>query len=313
MEPIGNLEEMVGRCLIACFKGEAVNDDAKRLIFEAKVGGFIYFKHTNGLGDHVKVKKLSADLQALSPRKLWIGVDQEGGRVARIVQTPASANLENPGEARETATKVARQLVELGINLNFAPVADVCSKDTFIGDRSYGDDPNWVARMAREAMAGYREGGVTPCFKHFPGHGDTKADSHRELPVVDKSLEELGERELIPYLDLEDVPMVMTAHVLYPKLDAKNPATLSPTILQDLLRGKLRFKGLIVSDCLTMKGVTSLMKIEEVAIRALQAGCNLLIIGDPDVKQTIRIHKAIVAAVRSGVIPKERFIYANRV
>jgi beta-N-acetylhexosaminidase len=315
----GTLEENIGQMIITSFHGNELNEGAKQLIDEAKIGGVVYFKHFNGLESADQVTRLSADLQAYSlaknGRKLLICADEEGGRISRFVEgVPRSPGNEvlgkgEPEEARLLAREVARGLLAMEVNCNLAPVVDINSnpKNPVIGNRSFGSSPEQVSLFGGAVLEGYLEGGVLPCLKHFPGHGDTSQDSHYELPLVDKSFTELLECELVPYLALaKKAPMIMTAHVLYPELDWVNPATLSRKILQGLLRERLGYQGVIITDSLTMEGIL-VDSIEEVAIRAVLAGADLLLLGEPNtVEQVLRIHRALVRAVEEGRIPRER-------
>lgn len=319
------VEEKVGQLFMVYFDGERVNEHAETLIKQAKIGGIIYFGWANGLKDPEQVKNLSAGLQDLSAIPLFIAIDQEGGRVNRLengfTHFPSNlkiASLNKPILAYKVARTIGEELKAVGININFAPVVDVNNnpKNPVIGARSFGSDPNLVADMAELSLQGYLDAGIIPCLKHFPGHGDVIKDSHFALPIVDKSLDEIEKIELFPYLRLaKETPMIMTAHILYPRLDSKNPATLSKTILNDILREKLNFNGVIISDSLTMRGVLdSKGSMMQVCLEAFQAGCDILLIGERidgidasgNVDEIIHLQKELVKAVKSGKISEER-------
>ncbi|HEY2734712.1 MAG TPA: beta-N-acetylhexosaminidase, partial [Polyangiales bacterium] len=229
-------------------------------------------------------------LRALPPADapLFIAVDQEGGRVARlrspVLSLPpmrALAELEDPSLIRDAATLLGRQLQTLGFNLDFAPVLDVDTNpdNPAIGDRSFGRDPAAVVKHARAFAAGLAAGGVAACGKHFPGHGDTLLDSHFDLPRVSHPRERLERIELAPFRALQgELPCIMTAHVLFDALDPDRPATLSRPILQGLLRGELGFRGLIWSDDLEMKAVSDRYGVAEAACLAIEAGCDSVLI-----------------------------------
>jgi len=315
------LEEQVGQLLLPHFVGEEINEDAKRLIHEAHVGGFVYYQWTNILRGPQEVKKLSEDLQKESSFPLIIAVDQEGGVVARLKKGftvfPSNAVLgqcSNKRWIQEAAYATAQELLFVGINMNLAPVVDVnCNPlNPVIGSRSFGSNPRKVAVCGKQALMGYKAGGVIPVLKHFPGHGDVTVDSHIDLPVVSKSLKELEAIELYPFRKLiPHAEVIMTAHLLLPALDPHLCATFSPKILQELLRKKLGFSGIIVSDSLAMHGALKQAgSLEKAALDAFLAGCDLLMLsGQKDIgtaEDVLRVHRYLVAAVKEGVISQER-------
>jgi len=322
-----SLEEKVGQVLMPHFLGEGVNDDAKLLIQEGKIGNLIYYTWANGLQDPEQVRTLSQGLQALTNSiPLLIATDQEGGVVTRLqkgfTQFPGNRALGktlDPTLAHEAALITGREMRAVGIHMNMAPVVDVNSnpKNPVIGARSFGEDPYIVTVFGRQAAQGYAEANVIATLKHFPGHGDVSVDSHTDLPVIHKSLEELDQFELIPFRGLcQSVDAIMTAHILVPALDPDNCSTLSSKTLR-FLREEMGFRGLIVSDSLVMGGVVKKCHtVDEAAIQALAAGCDLLILGgklligadrrELTAQDVLRIHGAIVEAVRSGRIPEAR-------
>jgi beta-N-acetylhexosaminidase len=203
---------------------------------------------------------------------------------------------------------IGRELRWLGINMDLAPVLDVNSqsRNPVIGDRSLGDDPALVARLGKEFISGLNQAGVIAVGKHFPGHGDTVVDSHFNLPVVEQARRVLKQREMVPFKAAiaDGLEAIMSAHVLYPALDEEYPATLSAEILTKLLRRELGFKGVILSDDLLMKALEQ-SKLPQVAVRAIQAGVDLLLIGrdDPQVPLVI---EALLRAVKAGGISPGR-------
>lgn len=322
------LEEKVGQLLIVQFHGDIANEEAENLIQRAHVGGFIYYTWTNGLEQPEQVKALSASLQRLSPIPLWICIDQEGGPVARLgkgfTQYPGNRELGQTGDpalAYKTAKKLSKELLRVGVNMNLAPVVDISlhPDKSFMTKRTYGDDPITVAKFARNALKGYREGGVMAVLKHFPGCGDVQVDPHYNLPVLSKTKAEMEKAELYPFYTLRHrTDGIMTTHLMVPKLDPIHCATLSFPITTSLLRKDWGYKGLIISDSLVMQGLLEQCpSLEEAAIRTLEAGCDLLIFGgrqlalqqkgqelESDV--ILRIHQAIVDAVKTGRLPLER-------
>ena len=330
--PSMSLEEKVGQLLMVHFCGDTANDDAKILIQDIKVGGIIYYNWSNGLYSPEQVQALSIGLQKLTKENrpsipLLIAADQEGGRVARLNQgfthfpgNRAIGEAEDPQLAEEVAFAMGGELRAVGINMNLAPVVDVNTnpRNPVIGVRSFGDKPELVSSLAKGALHGYKQAGIITTLKHFPGHGDTETDSHENLPIVRKSKKELEQVELFPFAKLaSSADAIMTAHVLVPALDPEHCATLSEKTLS-YLRDTIGFQGVIVADSLVMEGVLNKCgTVEEVAIQALKAGCDLLILGgkllvgkragfELRVADIRRIHGAIVHAVQSGRVSETR-------
>ncbi len=326
------LEEKVGQILMVHFHGEEANEDARILIQDTKVGGIIYYNWSNGLHSPSQVQALSAGLQEFAksnrfPIPLLIAADQEGGIVARLrsgfTEFPGNRALSetcDPSLAEEAALVMGQELQAVGVNMNLAPVVDVNSnpRNPVIGIRSFGNDPEIVTAFGERALKGYNRAQVISTLKHFPGYGDVGVDPHVDLPVILKSKEELEQVELLPFSKLSlSADAIMTAHILVPALDQDNCATLSKKTLS-YLRDKIGFQGLIVADSLVMDGVLkTCSSVDEASIAALNAGCDLLILGGkllmgehagnelatPDVQ---RIHRSIIAAVQNGLILEER-------
>ncbi len=220
------------------------------------------------------------------PRRIFLGIDEEGGFVSQLrghLVVPPNAQLlargAEAGDLAWAARVTGQRLRGLGIDWVFAPVADIHSRpqNPVIGPRAFGSDAGAVSRAVGEVLAGYRASGVAACLKHFPGHGDTILDSHLTLPRCDAALDQLESRELIPFRDHLDAPAIMTAHVVYPALDPERPATFSPAVIDEMLRGKLSYGGLVITDALEMKGAAQDLGATEVGRRALVAGCDLLL------------------------------------
>lgn len=326
-----SLEEKVGQLLMVHFHGEAVNRDAKALVQETGVGGIIYYNWANGLCAPEQVHSLSEGLQELALENpvaipLLIAVDQEGGVVTRLSQgftlfpgNKALGMTGDPSLAAAAALSMGRELRTVGVNMNLAPVVDVNSNphNPIIGIRAFGDEPGSVVSFGREALKGYRDAGIIAVLKHFPGHGDVAVDSHEALPVVHKSLERLSQEELLPFMELAAAAdAIMTAHILVPALDPDSCTTFSQKSLS-YLRDTIGFQGCIISDSLVMKGAKQTLSIDEVAIRALNAGCDILLLGgrllsgeEVGKELTIRdiqhIHRSIVDAVARGDISEAR-------
>ncbi|MFF2271399.1 glycoside hydrolase family 3 protein [Agromyces sp. NPDC058136] len=268
--------------------------------------------------DPEQLRALNESLRAAN-RDAVIAIDEEGGDVTRLFYDrgapfPGNAVLGRIDElelTRRVAAEVGRALVATGCTVTFGPDVDVNANpdNPVIGVRSFGDDPELVARHSAAWVEGLQQTGIAASAKHFPGHGDTATDSHLALPVVDVPIETLRERELVPFRAAiaAGTRTIMTSHILIPQLDAEDPATLSPHILHSLLRGELGFEGVIVTDALDMKGASGVHGIPQAAVRALAAGCDLLCIGSKNTDaQLDDIVAAIAEAIESGLLPAER-------
>ena len=265
-----------------------------------------------------QLSRLCTDLRAAAP-DLLVSVDEEGGDVTRL-HYPTGSNqpgnavlgrLDDTALTRESAAAIGHELTALGINLDLAPVVDVNSApdNPVIGVRSFGADAAHVARHTVAAVEGLQSQGVAACAKHFPGHGDTVTDSHLALPRVDAPADVLEVRELEPFRAAvaAGVACVMTSHVVVTAIDPDRPSTFSPTMLGGVLRGRLGFDGVIVSDALDMAGASAETGIPEAAVRALDAGCDLLCTGSETTEQDyLAIVDAVVAAVESGRLAHAR-------
>ncbi|OAA55139.1 Glycoside hydrolase, family 3 [Cordyceps fumosorosea ARSEF 2679] len=311
----------VGQLFAVGFHGTAVDDNIKSLIQDYGVGAVVLFKRN--VSSAAQLRALCHDLQALAraadhPRPLLIGIDQENGLVTRLsppvaAQQPGpmtlAAAVASSDAAAQVAAATAETLRHFGINVNYAPVADVNSEplNPVIGVRSPSDDPHQVARLAAACAAGLRAGGVVPCAKHFPGHGDTAVDSHYGLPSIDKTRARLDETELVPFARAarEGVEMVMTAHIALPRLTGtQTPATLAPEVL-GILRGEMRFEGVIVTDCLEMDGIRATYGTVEGALLALKAGVDSVMICHTYEVQAAAVDR-VCSAIEKGEISQPR-------
>jgi beta-N-acetylhexosaminidase len=242
---------------------------------------------------------------------LFVAVDHEGGEVQGapwVSPQPSAAEVggrADPEEARGISEGIGGELRRGGVNTNLAPVVDT-GFGAPIGSRSYGDDPALVAPMGAAAVGGFKEAGVVSAAKHFPNHGPALEDSHVARPVVDHDIETVLRSDLAPLRAAVEagVPMVMMGHLVYPAIDPDNPASLSPAAVR-LLREELGFDGVIVTDDLIMEGARRGGTTVEAALRTVEAGVDLLIISGP-AKEQAAAYDAIVAAVESGEIPRER-------
>jgi beta-N-acetylhexosaminidase len=298
-----------GQLLFAGFEGTEVPGDLARLVREGRVGGVVLF--ARNLGDPARVRDLVAGLHALAPpdAPLCVAIDQEGGRVQRLrapwTEWPPMRRLGERDDLAETARvarALARELADLGIDLDFAPVVDVDTNpdNPVIGDRSFGRDPERVARHARAFIEAMQESGVAACAKHFPGHGDTHEDSHVSLPRVDHPLDRLREVELVPFraAAAAGVASMMTAHVLLPCFDPRLPATLCGGALE-LLRGEIGYDGVVFGDDFEMAAVAQHFPPREATRRALEAGVDaLLVCSRADVRDLVLAELEALPAAR---------------
>jgi len=265
-----------------------------------------------------QLRALTDDIRAANPSAI-IAIDEEGGDVTRLHDRtgspyPGNALLGRIGDldlTAQVARSVAHELRIVGVNLNFAPDADINSNpdNPVIGVRSFGTDPEAVSAQVSTWIDAHQREGVAVCAKHFPGHGDTAQDSHLSMPVVDLSRAQLHERELRPFVAAGQAgaASIMTSHVLVPRLDPRQPATFSRSILNDVLRGELGYEGVIVSDALDMVGASGGIGIPAAAVRAIAGGCDLLCIGTRNTDEQLEaIGAALDAAVADAALPAQR-------
>lgn len=314
------------RFLIGLQPSPVLGDHDKRLLSLLKPAGVVFFRanfladapYDEWLGVH---RTLMAEIREHIGRdEVLFGIDHEGGGVLRP-PAPITAYAYARrwrDHAAEVGGAMGRELASLGFNVNFAPVLDVNSNadNPVIGQRAFGATPPEVTAAARPFLSAMQAEGVLGCLKHFPGHGDTSVDSHYGLPVVDVDPATFRERELAPFRDLAqgEARMVMTAHIVFPQVDPGTPATMSRIILQDILRGELGFGGVVVSDDLGMKAISSMLDRPETSIRLANAGCDLLCMCAywADTALILRIVEQIVAGVREGTVAEETLAASHR-
>ena len=283
-----SMRKAAGQVLVAGFPGRAAPAELIQAAGRGELGGFVLFKRN--LGSAAEVAELTRALVAASPENAppFVAVDQEGGRVQRlgppVLQLPPMRVLgaiDDLALTEALAERLAAQLAALGFNLDFAPVLDVDSNpdNPVIGDRSFGADPEQVARHGAAFARGLERGGVLACVKHYPGHGDTEQDSHLALPSVVHDEARLSRIELRPFeLAASAASTLMTAHIVFPALDPARPATLSRVLLEERLRGRLGYRGVVFSDDLEMKAISDHYGVGEAACLAIEAGCDALLI-----------------------------------
>jgi beta-N-acetylhexosaminidase len=295
-----------GQLVMVGIRGKTLGPDQAAFLRRHRIRAVVLFR--DNIGDEDELRALTRDLrEALGPRAL-IAVDQEGGSVVRVTflpQPPAAMALGAAADealARDVGAAVARGLKSLGFNWNFAPVADVNNdpENPVIGERSFSADPREVARLGGAWMRGALSEGVACCIKHFPGHGDTSVDSHLDLPIVDKPRASLDALELLPFRALQnDAPAIMTAHIVYSRLDADRPATLSHAVLSGLLRDELGYDGVVITDSLVMKAIHDRYGHGPAAVMALAAGADVVMALGSEDEQAAAI-EAIGEGLASG-------------
>lgn len=312
------IRKQVGQLFLVGFEGHAVPDDFKKAVQEFNLGGTIYFRRN--AESPVQLAMLSNQLQwecrAKESPQLLISIDHEGGKVNRLsapfTQFPGMdlvGEIGSPKLAFHLGLAMGEELSAVGVNVNFAPVADVLTNPSnpIMAGRAFSSDPEVCAKMGSGVCRGLQKSNVAAVAKHFPGHGDTSEDSHLTLPVVDRSKEECEKIEFIPFRRLirSRVEAVMTAHLINKSLDPDRPATLSPLIINDLLRAQLRFQKVVFSDDMEMKAISDNYGVEESAVLAIQAGCDMLIYRG-DAGFPVAAYEALVKAVEDKRISKER-------
>ncbi len=304
----------LGQLFLLGFEGIEPSAHIIRMIGDYGIGGVILF--SRNIQDPEQTARLIESLQDASDTPLFIGIDEEGGRVSRLpppfTAYPGNRAVGLAGSAEmayDFGRALAEELSAVGINLDFAPVLDVDTHpdNPVIGTRAFGDDPEQVAALGCALIGGLQEKGVIACGKHFPGHGDTALDSHHDLPQVPHDRARLEKIELVPFRRAiaAGVETLMTAHVLYAGIDPDRPATLSPRLIQGLLREELGFNGVVFSDDLEMKAVAAPWGIEASCVLALQAGVVVLIVCHDPIAQEKGL-RAVMRAAELGDLPRER-------
>ncbi len=291
-------------------------DATKAAIESMPVGGLVYF--AKNLENRAQTVTLLKNSQSYSKIPLFLGVDEEGGTVSRLKTSGLAIDtgvgtMQSVGESADPAAayaagqEIAGNLHALGFNLDFAPVADVSSgKNAAIGSRSFGTDPELCASLAGIVSNALTDGGVIPCLKHFPGYGGAAADDHEGAVVIDKTLEELESCDLIPYRRIladQDVPFIMVTHLRYPSVTGGNaPADLSSKIVTDLLRNKLGYANVIITDSHQMASITDDYTPAQAAVAAIAAGCDMILM--PEDLQAA--YDGLKAAVDAGTLTEAR-------
>lgn len=312
------VKQMLGQKLIFGFHGTELPEEFIQLIKEYKIGNVILFLRNVKSAD--QLRRLCGEIQELilaeTGYPAFIVIDQEGGMVTRLPQDAvnvpsamALAATRDPENARKASEITIRQLRALGANFNMAPVLDVNNnpKNPVIGIRSFGDQPERVAAFGVASAAPYENSGILCCGKHFPGHGDTAVDSHLGIPMVDKTEEELEQLELVPFQQAVNagIPAIMISHVMFPQIvEERVPCTMSRRIVTDLLKKKMGYQGLILTDCMEMRAIQDHYGTPEGTVASIKAGVDLA-----EISSTIALEwgaaKAVNEAAQRGEFDME--------
>jgi beta-N-acetylhexosaminidase len=283
---------------------------------EFDLGGIILFARNVDAPD--QVAEVSRQAQTLAEElPLWVSVDQEGGRVARLkspfTEWPPMQTLGRSGDeqlAARFARALAAELKAVGISLDYTPVLDVLTnpKNPAIGDRALADRAEDVARLGRAIITTLQAAGVAACGKHFPGHGDTSTDSHHDLPLIEHPPDRIDAVELVPFRAAieANVASIMTAHILIPALDEERPATLSPRIVHQLLKRDLGYAGLVLSDDLEMRAISARYGVPDATVAAIAAGCDAVLLCGATQDTQVAALEALIRAVEVGTLPLKR-------
>ena len=305
-----------GQLAIAGFAGHSIPPDLKALAREFDLAGVIFF--ARNVDTPEQVAELSREAQELARElPLWVSVDQEGGRVARLKTPftlwPPMQTLGRSGDdalAARFARALATELKAVGISLDYTPVLDVLTNPSnpVIGDRSLAERADDVARLGAVIIRTLQAEGIAASGKHFPGHGDTSVDSHFELPLVEHPPDRIEAVELVPFKAAIEagVASIMTAHILIPALDDQVPATLSSTIVDGMLKRRLGYGGLVLSDDLEMKAISGRYGMPEATVMAIAAGCDAVLMCGEDQDRQARAIEAVIRAVEDGALPLTR-------
>lgn len=309
------IDEKIGQMVMVGLEGYENDQYSQEMIEKYKVGGFIFFERN--IRDTYQTLTLINSLKEANKENaipLFIAVDEEGGRVTRMprefIKLPSSraiGKINNEELSFKIGNVIGEELKSLGFNMNFAPVLDIDSNpaNPVIGDRSFSSNEQTVSKLGTAAMKGIQTH-VISVVKHFPGHGDTSTDSHIGLPVVNRDLEKLKSFELVPFASAIEsgADMVMAAHILLPKIDEENPATLSKSIITDILRSEMKFDKVVITDDMTMGAITENFDIGDAAVESIMAGADIILVCHDHEKQ-VKVLEALKQAAVDGTIPED--------
>jgi beta-N-acetylhexosaminidase len=317
---MNEIAAQVGRLFVVGFEGTVAPPYLLEWLAEGRVGGIILF--ARNVQSPAQLAALTSSLHAAAPRPILIGIDQEGGTVARMrggfTESPSAMALSNTNDEQQAERcygVLGAEMRALGINWDYAPVVDISynKANPTVGVRSFGTQANRVSRYAAAAVRGLQGRGVAACAKHFPGLGNTAIDTHLALPIIDTPLDHLLEHDLQPYRDLvaQGIASIMTTHTIYATLDDQHPATLSPRVIQRLIREELGYDGLVTSDCMEMKAIADHYPPAEYAALGALSGLDVILVSHTRAVQEAA-YQGLLAAVESGRVPLARIEDANR-
>lgn len=305
------LEEKIGQLMIVGLEGKEIDENEIRNIHQYKVSGFIFFsRNIDNAEQTLSLLNSLKEENKTNSVPLFLSIDEEGGLVSRLSKIyrnlPTAAKLGNSNDNElsfEYGKNLGIKASSLGFNINFAPVLDINSNpnNPVIGNRSYGNEPELVSDVGIEVMNGIKSQNIIAIPKHFPGHGNTSVDSHLELPVIHKSLDELYNLEIIPFKRAIDygVDAIMVSHILFPQIDDKYPATMSEEIIDRILREELGFNGVVISDDMTMGAIVDNYTIEEASVQFLKSGGDIVLVCHKN-ENVESVYNKIIDSVNDG-------------
>ena len=310
------LDEKIGQMMIIYYRAASMDSTLKSALETVQPGGFILF--AENMSSYDGTLKLIKEIKASSKIPMFMSIDEEGGKVQRLLKLQGKevsnvpsmydVGLKNDTELTYQVGKLlAEELKVFGINMDFAPVIDVYSNpdNKVIGTRSFGTTAELVSTHGQKLAAGLLDNGVIPVYKHFPGHGNTATDSHYDLPLVNKTKEELMNLDLIPFIDAikNDAKLIMVGHLAVPSLTGDNtPASLSKSMITDFLKNELDYKGLVITDALDMGALTNYYSDDEICGKAVEAGVDILLMP----KSSKKCLKSVQDAVKNGTVTEEQ-------
>lgn len=310
------LDEKIGQMMIIYYRAASMDSTLKSALETVQPGGFILF--AENMSSYDGTLKLIKGIKASSKIPMFMSIDEEGGKVQRLLKLQGKevsnvpsmydVGLKNDTELTYQVGKLlAEELKVFGINMDFAPVIDVYSNpdNKVIGTRSFGTTAELVSTHGQKLAAGLLNNGVIPVYKHFPGHGNTATDSHYDLPLVNKTKEELMNLDLIPFIDAikNDAKLIMVGHLAVPSLTGDNtPASLSKSMITDFLKNELNYKGLVITDALDMGALTNYYSDDEICGKAVEAGVDILLMP----KSSKKCLKSVQDAVKNGTVTEEQ-------
>jgi beta-N-acetylhexosaminidase len=311
------LDEKLGQMILVQFVGVQPTPDTVQMMNAQGAGGVLLYEYNMSSPD--QLRSLTAQLKQLSAIPPLVAVDQEGGTVNRfdniVGPLPSASSLKTPQDAEARGAQDGSLLADFGFNLDLAPVVDVGTANPQLYDRTFGSDPDHVAAMAGAYLEGLQQGGkVTGTLKHFPGLGDTTTDPHLGLPILSRSQADWENIDLQPYrllLKSEDVRAIMVTHELIPAVDPQLPASLSPTLINGILRGELGYNGVVITDSLYMGALNQQWSVPQAAVLAIKAGADI-VIGPSDPQTTQQVIEQIKQALASGTLTQANIDTAVR-